>query len=274
MFHVSPIALNPQPQNFLFPFLVSPSRNLQLSLTLQLPSNFNNLRSPSTPQYHDFEDHVIGDCVVFEDGIFHDPHLNDPEPRPNSRPRSRPRPNSRKKVEENLGDNLVPDKWREIQAEINITKKERRKIAREIEFNRNVDKKRRGLVPLRDLNLEEYKAYNEAKLGHMKLLYNASSVPTKQDEPQTHSNGAEQERHEEARRELNGGERVKPKNPRWAVYGRGLEDVTEFFNSLNYDPDATNTPQGMYGIFVLFLLILFFWPFSLKSELMDSKVIG
>ncbi|KAM2002660.1 hypothetical protein ACFX15_026334 [Malus domestica] len=33
-------------------------------------------------------------------------------------------------------------------------------------------------------------------------------------------------------------DRVAPKNPRWAVYGKGLEDVAEFFNSGNYEPSV------------------------------------
>ncbi|RDX95575.1 Ankyrin repeat domain-containing protein, chloroplastic, partial [Mucuna pruriens] len=250
MFHV---ALNPQPHNFLFPLSVSPSpstsRNLHLSQTLQFPTKWN-LRSLSpslhpTPQYDDSEEHVIGDCVVFEDGVFDDfvfhNHLsssvNEAKPKSCSR---------KKKVEVIAGENLVPDKWREVQAEINITKKERRKIAREVEFNRNVDKKRRGLIPLRDMNLDDYNAYKEAKLAQMKLLDNASSFPPKQELPQPELNGAAAE--EVPQPELNLGERVQPQNPRWVVYGRGLEDVTRFFNSDNYDPDA-KTPQGRRKLF-------------------------
>jgi hypothetical protein len=33
-------------------------------------------------------------------------------------------------------------------------------------------------------------------------------------------------------------ERVEARNPRWAVYRRGLEDVKEFLNSESYDPAA------------------------------------
>uniref|UniRef100_A0A803MBB3 Uncharacterized protein n=1 Tax=Chenopodium quinoa TaxID=63459 RepID=A0A803MBB3_CHEQI len=39
--------------------------------------------------------------------------------------------------------------------------------------------------------------------------------------------------------------RVEPKNPRWAVYGRGLDDITEFFNSGNYQPsEKSDGRQG------------------------------
>jgi len=144
-------------------------------------------------------------------------------------------------VEENVGENLVPGKWREVQAEINITKRDRRKIAREMEFNSKVEKKRIGLIPLRDMNLDDYKAYKEAKLAQMKLLDYSSTSPVKEGvpPPEPELNRGE----EDPEPELNGGERVEPRNPRWAVYGRGLEDVTEFFNSENYDP-AAKTLQG------------------------------
>nr|KYP66641.1 hypothetical protein KK1_012942 [Cajanus cajan] len=250
MFHVSPIALlNPQPHIFHFPS----SRNLHRSLSLHFPT-LPSLSPP--PHYHDSDEHVIGDCLVFEDGVFDDPlfhnsdtlSVNEPTSKPKPRPRPRPRPSWKKKVEVTGGENLVPDKWREIQAEINITKRERRKIAREIEFNRTVDKKRRGLIPLRDMNLDDYKAFKEAKLAQMKLLPHASTFIQNQEVPETQPQLNHGEVVPWVEPELNGGERVEPKNPRWAVYGRGLEDVTEFFNSDNYDP-SSNTPQGKRKLF-------------------------
>lgn len=66
-------------------------------------------------------------------------------------------------------ENLVPDKWRE-QAEINITKKEKRKIAQELQFGTRVEMKRKGLQPLRNVNLEDYLSYREAKLAQLKPL--------------------------------------------------------------------------------------------------------
>ena len=88
-------------------------------------------------------------------------------------------------------------------------------------------------------HLDDYKAYKEAKLAQMKLLDYASCSPVGQNVPEAEpefNRGGEEVA--EAEPELNAGERVEPKNPRWAVYGRGLEDVTEFFNSDNYDPTA------------------------------------
>ncbi|KAK7406875.1 hypothetical protein VNO78_08510 [Psophocarpus tetragonolobus] len=244
MFHVCNVAVNPQPHCFLFPLPLSTSRNLQF------PTNWN-LRSLSpslhpTPQYHDSQDHVIGDCVVFEDGVFDDPlfhnsidlTVNEPKPKP------KPKPNSKKQAEAIAGENLVPDKWREVQAEINITKKDRRKIAREMEFNRRVEKKRRGLIPLRDMNLDDYKAYKDAKLAQMKLLSFPSTSPLQEEVPQLQFNAAQ----EKLLPQFPEPQRVQPKNPRLAVYGRGLEDVTDFFNSENYDPNP-QTPRARRKLF-------------------------
>jgi len=75
----------------------------------------------------------------------------------------------------------------------------------------------------------------------MKLLDYSSNSPVEEGVPPPE---AELNRDEEdPEPELNSGERVEPKNPRWAVYGKGLEDVTEFLNSENYDP-AAKTLQG------------------------------
>ncbi|KAF4364688.1 hypothetical protein G4B88_028611 [Cannabis sativa] len=166
------------------------------------------------------EDYVIGDCVVFEEGIFEDPFLKEEaQPKKES---SAIRP-----------ENLVPDKWREVQAEINITKKERRKIAQELQFGTCVEMKRKGLQPLRNVNLEDYLSYRQAKLAQLKPLVlddpSSSLIETEIEEEENGvkgSNGSS----------LSGHGRVLPKNPRWAVYGKGLDDVTQFFNSGNYDP--------------------------------------
>ena len=116
----------------------------------------------------------------------------------------------------------MPEGWKEVQAEVNITKKERRKIAQEMQFGTRVAKNKRGLEPIRDLNLEEYKAYREAKLNQLKPLVLERPERFKEVE----EGGSEEVV----------SERVAPKNPRWAVYGKGLEDVTEFFNSEHYEP--------------------------------------
>lgn len=96
---------------------------------------------------------VIGDCLVFEEGIFDEPYLQNEgdgvlvENIVSS--------SSRNKTMEFEPENLIPHEWREAQAEINITKKKRRKIAHELEFNSRVEKKRAALKPIRNVKLDE-----------------------------------------------------------------------------------------------------------------------
>ncbi|BBH08070.1 ankyrin repeat protein [Prunus dulcis] len=176
------------------------------------------------------EDHVIGDCVVFEEGIFDDPYLQNNTKVDTFNPtKAKPR----KAIDEIGSENLVPDQWREVQAEINITKKERRKIAQEVQFGTRVEKRKKGLEPIRDLNLEEYLAYREAKLNQLKPLVLDDASGLAQVE---YAKAKELKDNEGNDGSLS--ERVAPKNPRWAVYGKGLEDVTEFFNSEHYEPGA------------------------------------
>ncbi|XP_022977547.1 ankyrin repeat domain-containing protein, chloroplastic [Cucurbita maxima] len=195
-------------------------------------------------QPDELEDFVIGDCVIFEDGVFDDPYaLDDSNAEHYSPGTTKSKPKNG--VVEIKPENLVPDEWKEVQAEINITKKERRKIAQELEFGTRVEKKKQGLVPLRSVNLEEYLSFKEAKLAQLKplVLDNPSSFPE-----------TEEVNRAEGVKEVKGGEisgsseRVAPKNPKWAVYGRGLEDVSEFFNSLQYQP-ADKKSEGPRKLF-------------------------
>lgn len=94
-----------------------------------------------------------------------------------------------------------------------------------------MEKKKKGYEPIRNVNLKEYLEFKQAKLAQVKplVLDNPLRFPVK----------------EEKGGEVNASsQRVAPKNPRWAVYGRGLEDVTEFFNSGNYEPGENKASEG------------------------------
>ncbi|KAJ4841620.1 hypothetical protein Tsubulata_004914 [Turnera subulata] len=227
-----PALLNTQTPKILPSLSLPTPLKLSPYLTLKFPRRPRSLSSSSlqsssyTAQNDDaeHEEVVIGDCVVFEEGVFEDPYLetsfDDVVDRDSEKGKKK------KTVTEVETENLVPEKWREVQAEINITKKERRRIAYELQFNCRVERKRGGLAPLRDVNLDEYKTYREAKMAQLKPLVqednnnNPSTSPVKEE---------------------SGGERVAPKNPRWAVYGRGLDDVSEVFNSGDYEPGQKRT---------------------------------
>ncbi|XP_038881908.1 ankyrin repeat domain-containing protein, chloroplastic [Benincasa hispida] len=218
------------------PLSLPNSNKLSCISLLRPPNRASSVSSSSHSSYSiqpdELEDFVIGDCVIFEDGVFDDPYVLDDSSANHSSP-STAKSKTKSSVVEIKPENLVPDEWKEVQAEINITKKERRKIAQELEFGTRVEKKKKGLVPLRSVNLEEYLSYKEAKLAQLKplVLDNPSSFPATEEVNRVE--GVKEVKEGEMSRSS---ERVAPKNPKWAVYGRGLEDVSEFFNSGQYQP--------------------------------------
>ena len=137
-------------------------------------------------------------------------------------------------------ENLVPEKWRDAQAEINIGKKERRKIAQEMEYNKKFERKKKGLVPIRSVNLEEYQAFKEAKLAQLKPLVLGNPESFKEEKKM---------KEDEVEVKEIVSERVKGKHPRWAVYGRGLDDVREFLNSEDYEPGEHKSEGNCFSIF-------------------------
>ncbi|WCJ32732.1 ankyrin repeat protein [Euphorbia peplus] len=245
-----PSLLNPQTPKFLLPFHFPSSPNLQnLRYPRKLSSFPPSLQSSFPIQTDDFEEHVIGDCLVFEEGAFDDPYL-DTDPNESLNSGSGSEISKRKggklkgKVKDEVivaAENLVPDKWREVQAEINITKKERRKIAQEMEFGSKVEKKKKGYLPIRSVNLEEYQSYREAKMAQLKplVLDNPTNFGVKEEEDEEEEDGMSSS--------SSSSQRVTPRNPRWAVYGKGFDDVAEFFER-HYEPGAQK-PQGPRKMF-------------------------
>ncbi|XP_031275353.1 ankyrin repeat domain-containing protein, chloroplastic isoform X2 [Pistacia vera] len=207
--------LSSSPQNFNF-------------RTKRLYSLFPSESSSYLLQNHslELEDRVIGDCLVFEEGVFEDPYLQNDASLSKNSDSDKPKRKNKKKSVEVEGENLVPEKWRQVQEEINLTKKDKRKIRQEMEFGSRVEKRKQGYVPLKSLNLQEYLDYKKAKLAQVK--------PVVLDNPQRFRDDKESEE-DEANVNVSSSERLEPKNPKWAVYGRGLDDVSEFFNK-NYEP--------------------------------------
>lgn len=186
------------------------------------------------------EEPVIGDCVVFEEGIFEDPYLQQEF---NSNEERQRKPKKSVKPED-----LVPDNWKGVVAEINMTRKDRRIIARELEFNSRVNKKKRASMPVRDMNIEEFLTYRDAKLAQLK--------PVVLDNPRFPVEEGKNEEKAGKNEEGGGGQwtepkgngasnsRVAPRNPRRAVYGGTLEDISEFFNSPDYEPGRGSFTEG------------------------------
>lgn len=111
--------------------------------------------------------------------------------------------------------------------EINITKKERRKIAHQVEFGSRLEKKNTKL-PIKDT--QEYLTYKEYMLSKLKpVVLDNPDFPLKE--------AVEEE--DERDVELGGrslSSRVEPRNPRVAVYKGSLDDISKFFDSEDYVP--------------------------------------
>ncbi|OVA08870.1 Ankyrin repeat [Macleaya cordata] len=208
-------------------FLRKPT-SLSLSLSLSTNSFSHNTQNQyPEEEEEEEEDHVIGDCVVFEEGIFEDPYLRDDF--------DFDKPSKKNSTSSIKPEVLVPDKWKEVQAEINITKKERRKIAHNIEFGSRIEKKNRG-VPL--TNTVEFLSYREHKLSQLN--------PVVLDNP---SYDLKEEVMSEGEGEVgcSTSTRVAPRNPRLAVYQGTLDDISEFFHSGDYVPGENTDKKSDVG---------------------------
>lgn len=239
--------LNPRIPNFTpFPlyklqFLNLPPLSLSTkSSRFQIPPHSLNFSLQNQSQFAlDDEEHVIGDCIVFEEGIFEDPFLQN-------------KPQNKKA--EIQAENLIPEEWVEVQREINITKKERRKLSQQLEFGQRAERRRLALRPIgndsngRGSGIEEYLKAREEKLKQLKplVLENPDFSKVQRDKNEKKSDAELSESEEE--RSVSS-ERVLPRDPRSAVYGGGLEDIKEFFKSGIYEANVAKSPEGPRKLF-------------------------
>uniref|UniRef100_A0A0E0K8G1 Uncharacterized protein n=1 Tax=Oryza punctata TaxID=4537 RepID=A0A0E0K8G1_ORYPU len=183
------------------------------------------------------EDFAIGDCLVFEDDAFEEPdvELSSPAPSTTSRPRRKPAAEAG-----SVGGSLVPERWREAADEINLTKKEKRRIAHGLRFGSRLERRAPTAVAAPD----EYRAYREgrldAELGRVARDYaepiERSPVPDRVEAPPPPEPGA----------------RVAPRNPRMGMGVRSLDDITELFSSTEYVPGEMvdgNSPKSRRKLF-------------------------
>uniref|UniRef100_A0A1D1ZJA1 Ankyrin repeat domain-containing protein, chloroplastic n=1 Tax=Anthurium amnicola TaxID=1678845 RepID=A0A1D1ZJA1_9ARAE len=190
----------------------------------QLPVRYQ-YRNPNSSANGEYEkgaaaeESTVGDCLVFEEGAFEggDPFLP-PDPGSRGRGGKRKKPPRRKPVAEANAESLVPDKWKGVVAEINLTKKEKRKIAQELKFGSRVERRKKLPIP----DLEEYRSYRAMKLSQLKplVLDNPRDFPPPPPEEVVAPSGG----------------RVTPRNPRLSVGDGSLELISDFFNSSDYVP--------------------------------------
>ncbi|CAA7403534.1 unnamed protein product [Spirodela intermedia] len=183
-------------------------------------------RNPNSGGREDYEDEqsVVGDCLVFEEGAF---EVGDPLgslDSDGSGEENRGRPQRAKPIAEVKVESLVPEKWRETVEEINMTKKEKRKIAQELKFGSKLE--RRKKLPMPDL--EEYRTYRELKLSQLKPVF----LDTPRDFPPPSP--------KEVGPPTPSGGRVSPKNPRLAIKDESLDRISNFFNSRDYVPEEND----------------------------------
>ncbi|KAM0927307.1 hypothetical protein ACQ4PT_002959 [Festuca glaucescens] len=183
------------------------------------------------------DDVVLGDCLVFEDEAFEDPAL-DLGRRP-------PRRGATSRT-----GSLVPERWSDAVEEINLTKKEKRRIAHGLRFNSRLDRR----VPSAVAAPDEYRAYREgrldAELGNVACDYvepleeksRASREATVDADPgRVYRDYIEPLKEKSRAPEMveappppDPGTRVAPRNPRLAMARGGLEDIAELFSSSEY----------------------------------------
>ncbi|KAL0463749.1 UNVERIFIED_CONTAM: Ankyrin repeat domain-containing protein, chloroplastic [Sesamum latifolium] len=234
-------------------FLSIPTRPFPPRFPRLTPANL--VKSSNSPQFasqplydavphpqpeEEEEEPPIGDCLVFEEGVFNDPFIqNTRNFRSDEAQLSKPN-NNKDKGTTISPENLIPEDWVHVQRELNITKKERRKLSQQLEYGRRVEKRRQALMPL---NSGEYEKFKNEKLQKLK--------PIVLDDPEPKYLG-ENDKHEKDDDERNGEAvrgRVAPRNPRLAVYGGGLEDISALFSSGSYEPGAADKSQGTRKLF-------------------------
>ncbi|PKA47771.1 Ankyrin repeat domain-containing protein, chloroplastic [Apostasia shenzhenica] len=184
-------------------------------------------------QQEEEDDFTLGDCLVFEDGAFEveNPFLPpDGGAAPEFRGRRRTKEHTAA-AEKALSESLVPDKWREMVAQINLTKKEKRKIAHELRFGSRMEARRKSPLP----DMEEYSAFRRMKLSELK--------PVVLDNPM----GFPREEVSSKLSEKPPGGRVAPRNPRLGISRGSLDDITDFFNNGDYMPGEMNDNKKAKG---------------------------
>ncbi|GMH24002.1 hypothetical protein Nepgr_025845 [Nepenthes gracilis] len=220
------------------------SKKLRSLSSLSLYSTFRS-QSQAPQQIEaggEEEEDVLGDCLVFEDGIFEDPYLEEENVSSSTsfyRTKTQKPKGWKKSIAPEVEpQNLVPEDWQQIVAELNISKKDRRKIAQGLEYGQRLEKKSK----VRSVNLEEYLKYRNEKLAQLKqvILDNPSGYSLRNDENRRNDNDRDDLKGV-LDANSSGITRVEPRDPRRAVYGKKLDDITEFFNNGNYQPGDTKS---------------------------------
>lgn len=102
------------------------------------------------------------------------------------------------------------------------------------------------------VNSEEYEKFKNGKLQQLK------PIVLDDPEPKYLEENDKQEKDDNDRNGEGIRGRVAPRNPRLAVYGGGLEDISALFSSGNYDPGAADKFQGTFTSLYLLIFYVYF----------------
>ncbi|KAK9678879.1 hypothetical protein RND81_11G238500 [Saponaria officinalis] len=185
------------------------------------------VRSSSFEEEEEEEEQVIGDCLVFEDGVFEeDPFVSTSSSSSSS-------------------SSLVPQEWSHVVEEINLSKPQRRRLAQVAQFGQRI----LNTTKSNSLNPDQYLRFKNYKLSQLKPV--TLDNPTTQQPPSSSSRVVPSSSSSSSSRPVpsSSSSRAPPQNPRWAVYGRGLDDITDFFNSPTYHPSHDVNSQGRLKLF-------------------------
>lgn len=223
------------PTQILNPFAISSRRlNHQLPkpVVLSLSSRPVISSAFAVAAVGDDEDVVVGDCLVFDDDAFEEPDLDLPS---SPLPRASASRHGRR-AEAGEGESLVPERWRDAEEEINLTKKEKRRIAHGLRFGSRLERRAPPAVAAPD----EFRAYRKGMLSaerdHVAHVYRGPlerAHPPEVEEPPPPEPGT----------------RVAPRNPRMGMDVGSLEDIDEFFRSREYVQDEMEDSKSPKGEF-------------------------
>lgn len=172
---------------------------------------------------------------MFDDDAFEESDLDLPS---SPLPRASASRHGRR-AEAGEGESLVPERWRDAEEEINLTKKEKRRIAHGLRFGSRLERRAPPAVAAPD----EFRAYRKGMLSaecdHVAHVYRGPmerALPPEVEEPPPPKPGT----------------RVAPRNPRMGIDIGSLEDIDEFFRSREYVQDEmedSKSPKGRQKLF-------------------------
>eukprot|EP01018_Ginkgo_biloba_P015068 Gb_04520 [translate_table: standard] len=117
------------------------------------------------------EENILGDCIVFEEGLFENPFIpSDANADANATDFVNKQRGS--EAEDEDSNRLIPEGWRDVQRELNLTKKEKKKRTQRMELQNSFGKKKET-----QLYKDSLSEFNTIKLPQLKFSTSDSNGP-------------------------------------------------------------------------------------------------